>query len=307
MKITYNVGFKNDGKVTALYLNILINAGMDTDISPVMPHSLASTLKKYDWGAISFDMKVCKTNLFSRTAMRAPGEVQGTYIAEAIIENVASCLKMDVDEVRNKNLHTFETLKLSYGGCTGEPEELTLPSLWDKIAESSRFYQRIETNKLFNNFNKWCKRAISRVPVIHQVSVRATPGKVSILNDGSIFVEVGGIEIGQGLWTKAKQMAAFGLSSIKCEGPMDLLNKVRVVQSDTLSLTQGGFTAGSTTSESSCAAVQLCCDVLVERLIPLKKRLEEQMGSVTWETLISMVSFTILVDRFIIFSPASHS
>ncbi|KAL9677700.1 hypothetical protein QQ045_005934 [Rhodiola kirilowii] len=288
MKITYDVGFKNDGKVTALYLNILINAGMDTDISPVMPHGVVSVLKKYDWGAFYFDIKVCKTNLFSRTAMRAPGEVQGTYIAEAVIEKVASHLKMDVDIVRSKNVHTFESLNLFYKHSAGEPEELTLPSLWDKVAESSRYYQRAESIKLFNHTNKWRKRAISRVPVIYQASVRATPGKVSILSDGSISVEVGGIELGQGLWTKAKQMAAFGLSSIKCEGSTDLLDKVRVVQSDTLSLTQGGFTAGSTTSESSCAAVKLCCDILVERLLPLKERLEQQMSSVTWETLISV-------------------
>uniref|UniRef100_A0A7N0USU0 indole-3-acetaldehyde oxidase n=2 Tax=Kalanchoe fedtschenkoi TaxID=63787 RepID=A0A7N0USU0_KALFE len=288
MKITYNVGFKSGGKVTALDLNILINAGMDADISPVIPHNMLSTLKKYDWGALSFDIKVCKTNHSSKTAMRAPGEVQGTYIAEAVIENVASHLKMDVDIVRSRNFHTFESLHCFYKECAGEPEELTLHALWDKIAQSSTYYQRTEMIKEFNQLNKWHKRGISRVPVVHQVSVRATPGKVSILSDGSISVEVGGIELGQGLWTKAKQMAAFGLSSIQCEGSTDLLNKVRIVQTDTLSLTQGGWTAGSTTSESSCAAVKLCCDVLVERLIPLKERLEQQMGSITWETLISM-------------------
>uniref|UniRef100_A0A7N0SWZ9 indole-3-acetaldehyde oxidase n=1 Tax=Kalanchoe fedtschenkoi TaxID=63787 RepID=A0A7N0SWZ9_KALFE len=288
MKITYSVGFKNDGKVTALHLDILINGGMDADVSPMIPNDLVGALKKYDWGALSFDVKVCKTNQSSRTAMSPPGEVQGTYIAEAVIENVASHLKMDVDSVRSRNLHSFESLCCFYKGCAGEPEELTLPSLWDKVAQSSGYYRRTETIKEFNQVNKWHKRGISRIPLVHKVSVRATPGKVSILSDGSVSVEVGGIELGQGLWTKAKRMAAFGLSSIRCEGSSDLLRKVRVVQTDSLSLTQGGWTAGSTTSESSCAAVKLCCDVLVERLIPLKERLEQQMGPVTWETLISM-------------------
>ncbi|CAM8969555.1 unnamed protein product [Rhodiola kirilowii] len=288
MKVTYDVGFKNDGKVTALHLEILINAGMDADISPIIPHNMVGTLKKYDWGAFSFDIKVCKTNHVSKTAMRAPGEVQGTYIAEAVIENVASCLKMDVDIVRSKNLHTFKSLYFFYKECAGEPEELTLPLLWDKVAQSSNYYIRTKTIKQFNQFNKWHKRGISRVPIVQQVTVRATPGKVSILSDGSISVEVGGIELGQGLWTKAKQMTAFGLSSIQCEGSINFLDKIRVIQTDTLSLTQGGWTAGSTTSESSCAAVKLCCDILVERLKPLKERLELQMGSVKWETLISM-------------------
>ncbi|KAM1554232.1 hypothetical protein EV2_007139 [Malus domestica] len=117
-----------------------------------------------------------------------------------------------------------------------------------------------------------------------------TPGKVSILSDGSVVVEVGGIELGQGLWTKVKQVTAFALGSIQCDGSGDLSDKVRVVQSDTLSLIQGGITVGSTTSEASCEAVRLCCNILVERLATLKGRLKEQMGSINWETRIQQAS-----------------
>ncbi|KAK9279145.1 hypothetical protein L1049_012822 [Liquidambar formosana] len=286
MKISYNVGFKSNGKITALHLDILINAGISADISPIMPLNMLGALKKYDWGALSFDIKVCKTNHSSKSAMRAPGEVQASFIAEAVIEHVASTLSVGVDFVRNINLHTFNSLYLFYEGSAVEPLEYTLPAIWDKLARSSSFYQRTEMIKEFNRCNKWRKRGISRVPILHEVSLRATPGKVSILSDGSVVVEVGGIELGQGLWTKVKQMAAFALSTIQCDGAGDLLQKVRVIQSDTLSLIQGGFTAGSTTSESSCEAVRLCCSILVERLTPLKERLQEQMGSIQWDMLI---------------------
>ncbi|KAF3439511.1 hypothetical protein FNV43_RR17789 [Rhamnella rubrinervis] len=286
MKITYTVGFKSDGKVTALQLDILINAGISEDISPVMPHNICNALKKYDWGALSFDIKVCKTNYTSKSAMRAPGEVQGSFIAEAVIEHVASTLSLEVDSVRNVNLHTYNSLKLFYQNSAGEHLEYTLPSIWNKVAVFSSFNQRVEMVDEFNRCNKWKKRGISRVPIVHGVLVRSTPGRVSILNDGSIVVEVGGIELGQGLWTKVKQMAAFALSSIQCNGDGDLLDKVRVIQADTLSLIQGGFTAGSTTSESSCEAVRLCCNILVERLTPLKERLQEKMGTIQWETFI---------------------
>jgi len=111
---------------------------------------------------------------------------------------------------------------------------------------------------------------------------RPTPGKVSIFSDGSIVVEVGGIEVGQGLWTKVKQMAAYALGAIQCDGIGGLLDKIRVIQADTVSLIQGGFTAGSTTSESSCEAVRLCCDILVERLKPLKENLQKEMDSINW-------------------------
>ncbi|KAK6235331.1 hypothetical protein SCA6_010668 [Theobroma cacao] len=286
MKITYSVGFKTNGKITALKLDILMDAGIYSDVSLVIPGMMLGALKKYDWGALSFDVKVCKTNLPSRSAMRAPGDLQGSFIAEAIIEDVASTLSIEVDSVRNVNLHTYNSLDFFYKSSAGEPMEYTLPAIWDKLATSSSFYQRTEMLKEFNRCNKWRKRGISRVPIVHEVSVRATPGKVSILRDGSIVVEVGGIELGQGLWTKVKQMAAYALSLVQCGGTGELSKKVRVIQADTLSLIQGGMTAASTTSESSCEAVRLCCNVLVERLTSLKEKLLEQMKSIEWETLI---------------------
>ncbi|XP_049353967.1 abscisic-aldehyde oxidase-like [Solanum verrucosum] len=285
MKVTYSVGFKSSGKITALHLDILMNAGITEDISPLLPSNVIKALKKYDWGALSFNVKLCKTNLTSKSAMRAPGEVQGSYIAEAIIEHVASLLSMEVDSVRNKNFHTFESLNLFYNNIVAVGE-YTLPSIMDKLAVSSSFFQRSKMIEQFNQNNTWKKRGISRVPIVYEVMQRPTSGKVSILQDGSIVVEVGGIEIGQGLWTKVKQMTAYALGLIDSSWAEDLMEKVRVIQADTLSLVQAGFTAGSTTSETSCEAVRLCCDTLVERLTPLKKQLQEQNGSVDWPMLI---------------------
>ncbi|EOA26467.1 hypothetical protein CARUB_v10022516mg [Capsella rubella] len=287
MKISYNVGFRSDGKLTALEFTMLIDAGFETDVSPILPRNIMGPLRKYDWGALSFDIKVCKTNCLSRTAMRAPGEVQGSYIAESIIENVASSLQMDVDAVRKINLHSYDSLRKFYKHIAGDPDEYTLPLLWDKLEKSSKYKERAEMVKEFNVCNVWRKRGISRVPILHQVMQRPTPGKVSILSDGSIVVEVGGIEIGQGLWTKVQQMVAYGLGMVKCEGSEKLLERIRVVQSDTLGMIQGGFTAGSTTSESSCEAVRLCCVTLVERLKPtMDQMMIEKLGSVTWNMLI---------------------
>ncbi|XP_042415138.1 indole-3-acetaldehyde oxidase-like [Zingiber officinale] len=211
MKITYSVGFKSDGKITALYLNLLVNAGISEDYSPLISHAIITCLKKYNWGALAFDIKLCKTNLTSKSSMRAPGQVQGSYIAEAIIERVASFLSLDVDVVRKRNLHTYESLKFFYGSSSGEAPEYTLPAIVDELFTSASYFNRLEMVLHFNSCNKWKKRGISWVPIVYEVEPMPTPGKVSILNDGSIVVEVGGIEIGQGLWTKVKQMAAFGL------------------------------------------------------------------------------------------------
>lgn len=129
MKVTYSVGFKSNGKITALRLDILINGGTAADISPIMPMNIVGAIKKYDWGALSFDIKVCKTNHTSKSAMRAPGDVQGTFIAEAVIEHVASALSMNVDSVRDINLHTHSSLSLFYKHAAGEPQEYTVPSI----------------------------------------------------------------------------------------------------------------------------------------------------------------------------------
>ncbi|KAK9072796.1 hypothetical protein SSX86_009231 [Deinandra increscens subsp. villosa] len=308
MKINYTIGFKSNGKITALHLDILINAGMSPDISPVLPLNMMCALKKYNFGALSFDFKVCKTNHSSKSAMRAPGEVQGSFIAEAVIEHIACYLSLDPGFVRELNFHSFDSLRLFYGVGAGEPSEYTLPTMWDKLMKSSNFDYRVETVDKFNKNNIWRKKGISRIPILHEVSVRPTPGKVSILPDGSVVVEVGGIELGQGLWTKVKQMAAYCLSAVQCDGTDGLLEKVRVIQADTLSMVQGGFTSGSTTSEASCQAVRLCCNVLVERLVSLKEKLKEQTGSVNWELLImqaKMQSVNLSASSF--FVPESTS
>ncbi|XP_073004974.1 indole-3-acetaldehyde oxidase-like isoform X2 [Typha latifolia] len=286
MKVKYSVGFKSDGKITALHLEILINAGIIEDISPMIPKAVVGALKKYDWGALSFDIKVCKTNLPSKSAVRAPGDVQGSFIAEAIIEQVASTLSIDANSIRKRNLHTFESLMLFYGD-SAEGSGYTLPSIFDNLAFSPTYEQRVEVIQKFNSSNKWKKRGISCVPMIYQVSLRPTPGKVSVLNDGSVVVEVGGIEIGQGLWTKVKQMAAFALGQFWDDKNEKLLDRIRVIQTDTLSLIQGGLTGGSSTSEASCEAVRLSCNILVDRLRTLKDRLQEQRGLVSWDSLIS--------------------
>ncbi|KAJ3669997.1 hypothetical protein LUZ60_010321 [Juncus effusus] len=287
MKVYYTVGFKSDGKVTALHLDLRMNGGISPDVSPLLPGAVIAALKKYNWGNLSFDIKLCKTNNTSKSAMRGPGDVQGSFIAEAIIEHVASVLSVDTNVVRRKNLHDHESLRVFFGDqVAGEAPTYTLPSIFDSLASTPSYEARADTVKKFNRVNKWKKRGISCVPITYKVSVRPTPGRISVLNDGSIIVEVGGIEIGQGLWTKVKQMASYSLKELWENETEKLLEKIRVIQADSFSLIQGGITGGSTTSESSCEAVRLACSILVERLKPLKDKILAENGVVSWEALI---------------------
>ncbi|XP_039832660.1 indole-3-acetaldehyde oxidase-like isoform X2 [Panicum virgatum] len=251
---------------------------------------IAGGFKKYNWGALAFDIKVCKTNVTSKSTMRAPGDVQGSFIAEAIIEHVASTLSVDTNTIRRRNLHDFDSLAVFYGESAGDASTYSLVSMFDKLASSPDYQSRATIVEYFNSNNKWKKRGISCVPITYEVNLRPSPGKVSIMNDGSIAVEVGGIEIGQGLWTKVKQMTAFGLGKLCPDGGECLLDKVRVIQADSLSMIQGGFTGGSTTSENSCEAVRQSCIELVERLNPIKESLEAKTGTVEWSALVAQAS-----------------
>ncbi|XBI13481.1 hypothetical protein VPH35_140209 [Triticum aestivum] len=253
----------SDGRITALHLDILVNAGISPDASTIMPDTIISGLKKYNWGALSFDNKLCKTNNTSKSAM-------------PIIEHVASVLSLDANSVRQKNFHTYDSLVLFYPESTGEASTYTLHSIFDRLLTTSSYLHRAESIRQYNSCTKWWKRGISCVPLVFKVAPRPAPGRVSVLNDGSIVVEVGGIEIGQGLWTKVQQMTAFALGQLWPDGCESLLDRVRVLQADTLNLIQGGLTAGSTSSESSCAATLEACNMLVDRLKPVMEKLKQQ-------------------------------
>ncbi|VAI92984.1 unnamed protein product [Triticum turgidum subsp. durum] len=225
IKAFYSVGFKSDGRITALHLDILINAGISPDASPIMPDTIISGLKKYNWGALSFDIKLCKTNNTSKSVMRAPGDAQGSFIAEAIIEHVASVLSLDANSVRQKNFHTYDSLVLFYPESMDEASTYTLHSIFDRLLTTSSYLHRAESSRQFNSCSKWRKRGISCVPLVFKVAPRPAPGRVSVLNDGFIVVEVGGIEIGQGLWTKVQQMTAFALGQLWSDGCESLLDR----------------------------------------------------------------------------------
>ncbi|CAA6653769.1 unnamed protein product [Spirodela intermedia] len=256
--------------------------GATPDLSPIMPLNISGALKKYDWGALSMDFKICKTNRPTRSAMRGPGEVQGTFIAEAVVEHVADELAVDPEAVREVNMHTFDSLRRFHGPSAGDPPEFTLPAVFSRVVATAELRRRREEVRRFNGENRWRKRGISHVPILQPVSLRPTPAKVGVLGDGSVVVEVGGVELGQGLWTKVAQMAAYALGHLLDEGGALTFSIV---------LIQGGITAGSTTSESSCEAVRIACNELVARLMPLKNRLLEQLGSsLTWDLLIGQAA-----------------
>lgn len=186
--------------------------------------------KKYDYGAIEMDFKICRTNLVPKTAMRGPGQTQGSYLAEAVVEHVAARLGLDPEIVRERNFHDIHSLGKYFGeGTVGSPESYSLPSLWERLKASANWVDRERAVQEFNEKSTWMKRGIAMIPIVYCNLSSSKSAMVSIFADGSIVLETSGVEIGQGLHTKVRQAASFALSKVfpkvqYCCNPVPLLH-----------------------------------------------------------------------------------
>ncbi|KAG0478769.1 hypothetical protein HPP92_013488 [Vanilla planifolia] len=142
--------------------------------------TVLEALRKYDWGASSFDVKLCKTNLPSKSVMRAPQDVQGSFIVEAVIEHVAFGLCVSANLIRQKKLHSFESLRLYCEGSEGDAVQYTLPSLLGKLMASANYSPREDNIRSFNSSTKWKKSGISLITVVYPVTLRPMPGKANL-------------------------------------------------------------------------------------------------------------------------------
>jgi len=147
--------------------------------------------------------------------MRGPGQTQGAFLAEAVIEAVAARLGLDPELVRERNFHDISSLTKYFGeGTVGNPEGYTLPSIWNRLKASANWAEREREVQKFNETNTWMKRGLAMIPIIYCNPSSAKSAMVSIFADGSIAVETAGVEIGQGLYTKVRQAACFSLNKL---------------------------------------------------------------------------------------------
>ncbi|KAH8389372.1 hypothetical protein KR200_001891 [Drosophila serrata] len=199
------------------------------------------------------------TDAPSSTWCRAPGSAEGLAMTETALEHIAFTCQLDPADVRLVNLQP------------GSKMVQLLP----KFLATTEYRKRREQINLFNTQNRWRKRglglALMSFPLNTSVAFNY-PVTVAIYHeDGSVVISHGGIEIGQGVNTKAAQVAAFVLGVP--------LEQVRVEASNTVSGANSMLTANSMTSEMIGLAVRKACDTLNKRLEPLKQRLGSQA---TW-------------------------
>ncbi|GAB3219835.1 molybdopterin-dependent oxidoreductase [Algoriphagus aestuariicola] len=205
-------------------------------------------------------LDVCRTNKAPNTAMRAFGDIQGKLILENAIDDAAFSIGMDPAELRMKNMYRR-------GDVTPFGQALSycyMRDVWDYVEEKSNYRNRVKDVDAFNRANKWKKRGIYMLPVkygsgYNLVMIEQAAAIVSVYSgDGSISINQGGVDMGQGMMTKVEQIASYVLNV-----PMDLIQihgpSTRVIPNPT-------STGGSTGTAYNGEAVKQACEKMRSRI-----------------------------------------
>ncbi len=272
----FDVGFDAQGKILAADVKLVSNGGWSLDLSgSICDRALFHLDNAYYLPNVTFSGVVAKTHTASNTAFRGFGGPQGMCVIEEIVSRVARALGLAPEVVRERNLYrgSGETNTTHYGQAI---EDNRVEKIWHSLAESARFAARRAEVDRWNAANARVKRGLAMTPVKFGISFTASflnqaGALVHIYRDGTVQVNHGGTEMGQGLYTKVLGVAMreLGLAS----------DRVRVMKTTTDKVPNTSATAASAGADLNGAAVRDACKTLRERLAPVAARLiEEKLG-----------------------------
>ncbi|MFT0173152.1 xanthine dehydrogenase molybdopterin binding subunit [Paraburkholderia mimosarum] len=262
---TYEVGYDDAGTIEGVSVDMTSRCGFSADLSgPVMTRAVCHFDNAYWLPDVSISGFCGKTNTQSNTAFRGFGGPQGAFAIEYIMDDVARSLGLDSLDVRRRNLygktHNNET---PYGQVI---EDNVIHELIDELVETSGYRARRAAIREFNANNEVLKKGIALTPVKFGIAFNVTHfnqagALVHIYTDGSVLVNHGGTEMGQGLNTKVAQVVAHELGIE--------FGRVRVTATDTSKVANTSATAASTGSDLNGKAAQDAARQLRERLAAL--------------------------------------
>ena len=248
-KVNYKIGFEKNGKINGLEIVLLSNGGNVLDLSgPVMTRALTHLDNCYSFKNFRAKGYICKTNTVSNTAFRGFGGPQGMLAIENILDHVSNFLKVPLDKVRNKNYYNKKNgLKTPYGQVIKNSK---LNDVVREIIDFSNFNQRQKEIKLFNKKQLekglFLRKGLAMMPAkfgisFNKPSLNQAGALIHVYSDGSIRLNHGGTEMGQGLFVKVAQVVAecFGVS----------LNKVHITATNTGEVPNTSATAASAGSD----------------------------------------------------------
>jgi xanthine dehydrogenase large subunit len=255
----YRAGFDDSGRLTALQLQMAANCGFSADLSgPVADRAIFHTDNAYYLQDVDITSFRCKTNTQSHTAFRGFGGPQGVILIETVMGDIARQLGLDPLDVRLRNLYSEEAIagteeKRNTTHYQMKVEDNILQPLLSKLELSAQYRQRVEAISAWNSGSPVLKRGIAITPVKFGISFTATlfnqaGALVHVYTDGSVQVNHGGTEMGQGLHTKIAQIVADELGVP--------FHKVLATASDTSKIPNASATAASAGTDLNGRAAQ---------------------------------------------------
>ena len=252
----YEVGFDDNGLICGAKIEMIMRAGFSADLSgPVAARALCHVDNAYYLGDVEVHAMAAKTNTQSNTAFRGFGGPQGAIVIENIIDNIARELHKDPLDIRKLNFYGNRSVNPTrntthYGMII---EDNVIHELVAELESGSDYRQRREAVRVFNATSPVLKKGLALTPAkfgisFNMVHYNQAGALVHIYTDGSVLVNHGGTEMGQGLNTKVIQVVAaeLGIS----------LAQIRCTATDTSKVANTSATAASTGADLNGKAAQ---------------------------------------------------
>ena len=277
----YKVGFDELGVIKGLKIKLASRCGISPDLSEAInERALLHIDNAYFLENLLVENYLCKTNTASNTAFRGFGGNQGMMAIENIIDHIANSLKRDPAEIRRRNFYQKKKKNITHYNM--KIEDNVMHEIYDQLIKSSNYKSRQLSIKKFNEKNTYIKKGIAITPVKFGISfttwhLNQAGALVHIYsNDGSVHVNTGAIEMGQGTHTKIAQLVAneLGLNFSRV--------KVSATRTDKVPNTSASA-ASSTTDLNGAAALNAISKIKMNLSAYIKRKYKIKNGEGIYE------------------------
>jgi xanthine dehydrogenase large subunit len=277
--VDYKLGFEPDGRIQAVDMHFASRCGYSADLSgPINDRALFHADNCYFYPDVALVCHPCRTNMVSATAFRGFGGPQGMVAAERLIEEIAIATGLDPLEVRKRNFYGDAERAVTPYHMT--IEDNVIARVVGECEVDSAYWARRDAIRRFNAENRWQKKGLALTPVKFGISFTMTAynqagALVHIYKDGSIHLNHGGTEMGQGLFVKVAQVVAEELAL-----PLD---RIKITATTTGKVPNTSATAASSGSDLNGMAAQAAARTLKDRLVTFAaEQHQAEPGDVDW-------------------------
>ena len=266
-RINYNVGFNGKGKITGIEFKQFVRCGWSADLSlAIADRAMLHSDNAYFLSDAKITSYRLLTNTQSATAFRGFGGPQGMVGIEQVINHISQYLGKDSLTVREQNFYNNPSKRKNELQTTPyhmQVKDSIIKPLVKQLKSSSNYTKRRSEIENWNNKNKFLKKGLALTPVKFGISFTLTHlnqagALVHVYQDGSIRINHGGTEMGQGLFQKVAQVAAQEFSQ-----PIE---NIKITATDTGKVPNTSATAASSGTDLNGMAVKVACEKIKFRL-----------------------------------------